>query len=270
MEPLRNSPGVRTVRGAALALARTRPADAPSPFKLLFVQQGRSEVAQGGRRAQLSAGEFTLIDGTTPFSVLADEAFVHLLVALPRETVVARYRGIDRRTALVHGGSPDDGLLRNLAAGWAAAQEQGELAPATQHAAAGAVITLLQALSPAAPAPDHAALLRQRALALIDLHVATIDAEQLAAQLRVSRRHLDATFASGGGTAAQAIWERRLVLAAERLQGHGAPPITDVAHALGFQDASHFARRFRQRFGSTPTAWRRAGTAGGLVRPQPR
>jgi AraC-like DNA-binding protein len=271
MEALPTSPGIRTLHGTTLALARPRPVEDPSsPFKLLFVRSGRSEVLQGGRRARLAAGEFTLIDGAAPFTVLADDAYVHLLVALPRETVVARYRGIERRTAVVHGSTPDEGLLRDLAGGWAAAHERGPLAPATQHAAAGALVTLMQAVAPAAAAPDQAAVLRQRAQALIDLHVTSIDAEQLAARLRISRRHLDAVFARHGGTAAQAIWARRLELAAERLRSPAATPVTDIAHALGFQDASHFARRFRQRFGSTPTAWRRAGTASARWRDQPR
>jgi AraC-like DNA-binding protein len=31
-------------------------------------------------------------------------------------------------------------------------------------------------------------------------------------------------------------------------------PLSDIAYACGFRDYTHFARRFRQRFGTTPGA----------------
>jgi AraC-like DNA-binding protein len=31
--------------------------------------------------------------------------------------------------------------------------------------------------------------------------------------------------------------------------------LTDVAYELGFSDAAHFSRRFRERFGETPSGY---------------
>jgi AraC-like DNA-binding protein len=54
-----------------------------------------------------------------------------------------------------------------------------------------------------------------------------------------------------------ATWlrERRL-FAASLLLADCAPSIIEVALAVGYSDAGHFARQFVRRFGITPSAWR--------------
>ena len=39
-------------------------------------------------------------------------------------------------------------------------------------------------------------------------------------------------------------------------QGHDRLKITDIAYACGFNDISYFNRRFRARFGCSPTQYR--------------
>ena len=78
-------------------------------------------------------------------------------------------------------------------------------------------------------------------------------------QMKALERDLKTTlFAREGGTVMQYVWERRLVNAASRLARRTARAVTvtEVAHACGFQDAPHFSRMFRQRFGRSPSAWR--------------
>jgi AraC-like DNA-binding protein len=38
-------------------------------------------------------------------------------------------------------------------------------------------------------------------------------------------------------------------------------PIATIARGWGFRDPTHFARRFKARYGMTPTQWRRASVA---------
>jgi AraC-like DNA-binding protein len=54
-----------------------------------------------------------------------------------------------------------------------------------------------------------------------------------------------------------ATWlrERRL-FAASLLLADRTPSVIDVALAVGYCDAGHFARQFVRRFGCTPSAWR--------------
>jgi transcriptional regulator GlxA family with amidase domain len=46
-------------------------------------------------------------------------------------------------------------------------------------------------------------------------------------------------------------------LLTEAEAAHG--PVTEIAFACGFNDASHFGRAFAARMHTTPTQWRRLG-----------
>jgi AraC-like DNA-binding protein len=58
-----------------------------------------------------------------------------------------------------------------------------------------------------------------------------------------------------GKTFTDLVTERRLEHAQDLL-AHSSQRIASIAHASGFTDEAYFARRFRQRFGHTPKAWR--------------
>jgi AraC-like DNA-binding protein len=58
-----------------------------------------------------------------------------------------------------------------------------------------------------------------------------------------------------GKTFTDLVTERRLEHAQEQLT-HSSQRIASIAHASGFADEAYFARRFRQRFGQTPKAYR--------------
>ncbi|WP_408581717.1 helix-turn-helix domain-containing protein [Burkholderia cenocepacia] len=60
------------------------------------------------------------------------------------------------------------------------------------------------------------------------------------------------------------LWCQRLDRAHQILSashGHGLR-IEEVAWRCGFSSAAHFSRRFRERFGQTPTEWRQGLNAG--------
>jgi AraC-like DNA-binding protein len=59
-----------------------------------------------------------------------------------------------------------------------------------------------------------------------------------------------------GTTPGGYVLERRLTRAAEMLATGTATSITAIAFDLGFNDSAYFTRCFRQRFGTTPSAWR--------------
>jgi len=245
--------GVWVLRGLSHAVAQPQPLPA-GPFKLLLQRSGRAELSQGGRRVVLQARQFTLVDGAQPFSLAAADGFEQVLVSLPRPAVLARARGLERRTALALGDSAAESLVLDFVQSLAA--QAPRLQGAALWHAQAALISLLGGLGPVPAADPHADLM-QRALALIELEIADIDAEALAARLGVSRRHLDSVFSRSGRTLGQHLWERRLSLAADQLRGPGQRSVTEVAHAVGFKDSSHFTRAFRRRHGVTPSAWRR-------------
>ncbi len=102
--------------------------------------------------------------------------------------------------------------------------------------------------------------LRQRALDLIDSNInnPSLSPEFIFRRLAVSRAHLYRAFAEDGGILS-VIQDRRLDAAFLELTRNGVTTrsISDVAFALGFPNATHFLRRFRKRFGLTPSEARR-------------
>lgn len=84
-----------------------------------------------------------------------------------------------------------------------------------------------------------------------------LTATNLCRKLGVSRSSLHRMFEADGGVQAY-IRNARLDAARSKLVEAGeSSRIVDVAERLGFADAAHFSRSFRERFGETPTEFRR-------------
>ena len=98
-----------------------------------------------------------------------------------------------------------------------------------------------------------------------DLNVATI-----ATAHGISERYVYAVLSRSGVSLNEWIRDQRLDAAARLLARPASALVTisSVAHRFGFADHAHFSRVFRQRFGATPTEWRRAHIPGD-VRPSP-
>ncbi|HEX5857910.1 MAG TPA: helix-turn-helix domain-containing protein [Microbacterium sp.] len=94
----------------------------------------------------------------------------------------------------------------------------------------------------------------------IELHLADadLDAAVIAEALHVSERTIYKTCADAGFSLEDHIIARRLARARADLEAASlaAEPIGALARRWGFKDASHFSRRFRARYGSSPREWR--------------
>jgi transcriptional regulator GlxA family with amidase domain len=81
-------------------------------------------------------------------------------------------------------------------------------------------------------------------------------AQFLAARVGLSRRRLDEIFVRNFGRPVAAyIWERRLERARRCMMSYMSQTITG-SPCVGFEDASHFSRAFKHRFGAAPSIWR--------------
>ena len=80
----------------------------------------------------------------------------------------------------------------------------------------------------------------------------------LAAELQLSAGHVHRLFQSEPAPLAHYIWNRRLDACQRDLRdpacaGHS---IAAIAYSRGFNDAAHFSRSFRRRFGVSPREYR--------------
>ncbi|MFW0785860.1 helix-turn-helix transcriptional regulator [Gordonia sp. CPCC 206044] len=99
----------------------------------------------------------------------------------------------------------------------------------------------------------------RRIRAHIDASIADPDlnAASIAAAHHVSIRTVYNAWTVTGRRLQDYIIDRRLDHAREMLRDQPHLSIATVAHRHGFVDATHFARRFRTRFGVSPREWRR-------------
>ena len=83
------------------------------------------------------------------------------------------------------------------------------------------------------------------------------DVDAMARALFMSRATLYRKVDEVMGTSPkEALWSYRLEQAAHWLRETDAT-VSEVAYGAGFKTVPHFTRRFRERFGSTPAAWRK-------------
>ncbi|WP_173021324.1 hybrid sensor histidine kinase/response regulator transcription factor [Lewinella sp. W8] len=120
-------------------------------------------------------------------------------------------------------------------------------------------------VQPAASAPDHPeanflARIREYVRENIsDTHLSVSDLERVAGMSRSQlHRKLQSTI---GLSASKFINQLRLQAAAQSLR-HTELSISNIAYDCGFQDPGYFGKKFRERYGCTPSEWRQGGQGG--------
>jgi len=105
----------------------------------------------------------------------------------------------------------------------------------------------------------RAARLRE-AIAVIEARFAepALSTDMVARAVGLSRRYLNTLLLESSHTFAERVLELRLQRACAMLADvrKDAMKISDIALAAGFNDVSYFNRRFRVRFGASPTQYR--------------
>jgi AraC-like DNA-binding protein len=80
----------------------------------------------------------------------------------------------------------------------------------------------------------------------------------VAAETGISMRLSRSFFTQRGSTCSKFIYALRLDHAARllhrRISVGASQPLSEIAYACGFRDYTHFARKFRRRFGCAPGA----------------
>src|ERR1700684_985648 len=202
------------------------------------------------------------VDGGLPatfFAGNAGESWNTMALVLPRQALVSHLGfeprgGLHRRNGTVVGRLLLD-LIRN------AGEE--EVPPSRIECYVRlAVHDLVGALfAPGDPAPArHSDKLFMRVRGVIkDGFVdPDLDPSEVATRAGISLRYLQKLFTERRSTCSEFIYSFRLDYAAHLLQRQSAlgasQALRAIAYASGFRDYSHFARRFRQRFGHAPGA----------------
>ncbi|MEU5880622.1 helix-turn-helix domain-containing protein [Spirillospora sp. NPDC047279] len=245
--------GLAEISGNAHAIERTpeiaRSAPKDSVFVSLLVEGEAVFLHENGCLAA-TAGDLVVYDTRLPYLFGFSSAMRKFLVDIPRGVFADECTAGDVPAPLLFGRtSAREGAL--VVALRAVLENPGE-------DARGTVLDLVRLLAAGrtgertAPAAYRTQLIIAQDHIERHLHDARLTPGRVADAMGMSARHLGRIFEAAGTTPARHILERRLQRAHADLAGSGTT-IADIAHRWGFSSQAHFTRRFRARFGRTPT-----------------
>ena len=266
--PLGDDAALWHIRSPARTAVYRRPGSHTSTNVFLALQlTGSARVISQGKAWEVRPGQLSIGRPTDEFEVTIEEPSDYLLLEMPWSLLLLHRPYLERMAPqLFPAEEAGVALLREVLL--ITFKTAPNLDPAQRRLVSAALVGLVSVLFVKVPLANANEWRVQRALDEIErrLHDPSLEATTLARQQGISRRRLDALFVHAIHTTISArIAERRLALAAERLQHDGATEhsITDIAFSVGFQDASHFSRAFKAFFKVSPRQWR-------SIRSQPR
>jgi AraC family transcriptional regulator, positive regulator of tynA and feaB len=227
-------------------------------YYAVFQAAGRSVLTQNDEVVQLAVGDVALLDAARPAACFAGDSH-WLRLQLPRQSLLS-HLGCEPQGGLhARGETPAAHLLFDLVRN-ADKGEGSAVSPADSYMQL-AVYDLLGALF-APPDPlvvsRHADRLFERIRHVIKDGFADPDfgPREVAAETGISLRYVQKLFTARGSTCSEFIYSLRLDHAARLLHRRASlatsQPLSEIAYACGFRDYTHFARRFRHRFGYPP------------------
>lgn len=232
-------------------------------LKVVFQLQGCAVIEQSGKQLVLNPGEWTIYDASKPYVVVNPGAVEFLALLVPRDRLIKAHGDVSRFT-LVRA-SATAGLGRLICAYLSVLLDdlsESELDSQRQlvHSALELLHLAVAEHLTAAQAPSPCVVSKERITAFITRHVRDPDLsiDILAQVMHCSKRHLHKIFNQGGETISEFLWNTRL----ERCRMDLGNPelqhksITLIAFSWGFNNAAHFSRCFKERFGVSPSGYR--------------
>ena len=244
------------IRRTPAKISRTR---YPTFFLVQF-RVGNGLLRQRGREMQAHAGECVLINGTEPYELDCPQSTSAAILRMPEDWLRRWLPSPEGISPMVFAQGDWSSALC-AAMGSLRLETCADLALPRSAVAEqiASLLTLAVGKGPEAESPRS--LLRDLMVTLRDrLEETDLSPLVVAAQHGVSKRTLHYAFAAAGTTFVEQLMKLRLERAREILADarQSAPRIEDVATRCGFTDPSHFARRFRQKYGHAPLQYRRA------------
>lgn len=257
------------------AVIERRPLDiAEDPVEDYFLTvllEGESRITQRGRELVMHPGDMALMAGGVPYLIAYPKPSRRLILRMPCGEFRRRVIGDGCLPVRFIGDSGLGRIVSNLF--HSAAFEARNLDVWEQRMVADKLLDLVAATvrhdacrqAPGAKRNERASELGYRILDYMERHFA--DAEltpgAVAQAHDISTRYLHAVFRPSGTTVARWIWERRLEACRDDLADPSLRDrsVSEIALGRGFNDAAHFSRAFKKRFGVTPTAARAGAQA---------
>jgi AraC-like DNA-binding protein len=232
---------------------------ATEDYFLVSIQTaGIGKVVQDGRVTELSPGDFALYDSTRPYELIFDEPLQQYVLQLPGAVLRSRLRDTETLTARKVCGDRGAGHLMigmiNTLAADIVTLEAGSvaaIAESVENILVAGLCSLPGAADPVVPQLTAYHRDQIKAYVLRHLHDPRLSVNAIAAYLRLSPSTIYRAFAGEPISLSAWIWNQRLDAVKRDIcdPALAGRTITEIAFGWGFNDAAHFSRIFRARFG---------------------
>ena len=235
-------------------------------FLLSLQMEYSGIISQDGRIAQLHPGDFVLYDSARPYYLHFDQPFRHIVLQIPYESLAEQFlrpenitaRRVSAQTAV---GALASQFIQSVACRVDVLSSQ-ERHVINQHIIE--LIVLAMSSMSSLRELDGQSIARTAMLERIKQYIEiNICHPQLSPALvakhhQISERYQRMLFASTGTTISRFILDKRLDLCREALENLELRDysISQIAFNYGFNDASSFSRKFKERYGVTPKEYR--------------
>ena len=237
-------------------------------FLLHLQLDNKSLTTQRGKEVYLEAGDFTLVDSSSPYSVDFDDPIAMGVMRIPSDALLERIPNPEDMVGCKFSGQRDiSGLLSQMLCGF---WNQGN-APTTDtinrqlaNSILDLLVTSFQGARNTVISPNS--IRRERYLQVrrfIDYNLCDPDLAptKIAEVFKITPRYLHqifAEFATNGETVGQYMLNRRLEECAHQFKDHSVShqKITDIAFTWGFNSMTHFSRVFKGKYGASPRTFR--------------
>ena len=261
------------VRASPQRVSRTRQSIARADERCYIVSvqvRGRGVIAQDGREAVLEPGDFAIYDSARPYTLTFSEDFEERCLKVRESRMRELLKGVDRVTAkTVARSSGAGGLLGPTLDSVCAQADRLEsvassaVSDAILSLLAGGLSTLSSSLSAEPSSLEAYHLGRIRQFMLANLGDGDLTIEKIASHTNLSVAHIYRLFKSQSMSPSEYLWSERLARCKRDLSDPTLrrQSVSQIAFRWGFNDASHFSKAFRQRYGISPLAHRHQAAA---------
>jgi AraC family transcriptional activator of tynA and feaB len=240
--------------------------DSVDHYFAFFPVDGQIALTQNDQAVQLAVGDVALVDAARPATFFGDNgsaAWNAMTLNLSRQSVVS-HLGFEPEGGLYRHAGTSAGrllfdLIRNTDQEYESTSSQGD---SYMQLAVYDLVGALFAPSDPWPSSRHADKLFARIRRIVKDSFAdpNLGPNEVATEMGISLRYLQQIFTQRGSTCSEFIFSVRLDHAARLVQRRASlgtrEPLSEIAYSCGFRDYSHFARKFRHRFGDAPGAFR--------------
>ena len=232
-------------------------------LKIVAPWSGTAQVHQNGQQACASNGSWVIYDTSQPYEVANPQHTEHLILMLPRRSIVQRGLNPEGLMGRSIGGS--SGIARIALETMRSTYQELDTMSAPLAQRAGELLVdmvhlSLQELVGKGTARTQRQALHDRICAYVATHLRDpgLSVEAIATALNCSKRHIHNGFTGQDMSLGAFIQHSRLQLVMRELRQPelAQHTITDIAMACGFSSSAHFSRAFKAYTGMSPSEYR--------------